>query len=195
RRCFAFRGENKYHTILGGGPCYAPHPSDPSVALLALDASVLVVGPTERRVISLKEFFVLPQRDHEWADGYHPVTVLDTDEIVAEVIIPQVSDGARSAFVKVMERGAWDFALVSAAASLTMEGDTVASSRIALGGVASIPWRLEASEAALRGERLSEEGVHGAVEAAVADARPLEHNGYKVALVKQALTQALCALA
>ncbi|MCU0520955.1 MAG: FAD binding domain-containing protein [Anaerolineae bacterium] len=201
RRCFAFQGENKYHTIFGGGPCFAPHPSDPSVALMALDASVLVVGPQDRdhrngfRVVPLAEFFVLPRRDHEWADGYHPVTLLETDEIVAAVVVPQAADGARSAFVKVMERGAWDFALVSAAVSLTMDGNRVAASRVVLGGVAPIPWRANQAEAALRGERVSEDGVARAVRAAVADARPLGHNEYKVALAKQALAQAFRALA
>ncbi len=192
RRCFAFRGENKYHTILGGGPCYAVHPSDPAVALLALGASVLLIGPRNRRVVPLGEFYALPQRDRQVADGYHPVTVLATGEIVAEIIVPQAEEGTWSAYVKVMERGAWDFALVSAAVSLDnggRHGPSLPASRWA--AVAPIPWRAEAAEAALVGQRLTDAVTREVAEAAVTGARPLEHNGYKVALVKSALAQAL----
>ncbi len=199
RRCFAFQGENKYHTILGPGPCYAVHPSDPAVALLALDASVLLIGPRDRRTLPLEAFYTAPQRDLQRADGYHPVTVLEPDELLAEVIVPRPADGAESTYVKVTERGAWDFALVSVAVSLVRSGGTVESARIALGGVATVPWRARDAEQRLVGRALSEdaldEAAEAAAEAALAGARPLEHNGYKLDLVKNTLRRAVHTLA
>jgi xanthine dehydrogenase YagS FAD-binding subunit len=190
-RCFAVRAENKYHTLLGASPCYAVHPSDPAVALMALGASVLLVGPGGRRVVPLDEFYAVPKRDRQAADGYHPVALLATDEVVAEIIIPDAPEGTWSAYVKVMDRGAWDFALVSAAVCLTMAGDLVEAARVALGGVATIPWRAEAAETALVGRSLTSDTSQAAAEAAISAARPLEHNGYKVELVKNVVAQAL----
>ncbi|MGC9349712.1 MAG: FAD binding domain-containing protein [Anaerolineae bacterium] len=191
RRCFAYQGLNTYHTIFGPGPCYAVHPSDPAVALLALDASVLVVSPRDRRTLSLGEFYVSPTPDRARASGYHPVTVLDPDEMIVEVIIPMQSEGTQSAYAKAMERSTWDFALVSAAVVLVASDDVVDDVRIALGGVATSPWRAEAAEAALKGQHLTPQTIADAAEAAVEDARPLEHNGYKVDLVKAVLQEAL----
>jgi xanthine dehydrogenase YagS FAD-binding subunit len=191
KRCFAYKGENKYHTILGGGPCYAVHPSDPAVALLALNASVLVVGPQQRRTLPLEEFYVLPRPDRQCQDGYHPVTSLAPNELIVEILVPRPAEHAWSVYVKRTERGAWDFALVSAAVSLTMEGEVVKGARVALGGVAPIPWRAHEVEVALVGQPLSPEVIDRAAEAAVRDAQPLEHNAYKLELVKGTLRQAL----
>jgi xanthine dehydrogenase YagS FAD-binding subunit len=191
RRCFAFKGENKYHTILGGGPCYAVHPSDPAVALLALDASLLMISPNQRRTLPLEDFYVMPRPDRQREDGYHPVTVLAPNELIVEILVPPPAEGARSMYVKRTERGAWDFALVSAAVSLTMEGEVVQDARVALGGVAPIPWRAREVEEMLVGQPLSPEIIERAAEAAVREAKPLEHNAYKLELVKGTLRQAL----
>ena len=156
RQCLAFRGENKYHAILGGGPCYIVHPSDPAVALLALNASVVVAGPRGTRTVPMTEFYLLPKQDA------HSETVLAADELMTEVMIPLPAAGARSArgaYVKVAERQAWDFSLVSAAVQLTLDGDTVAGARVALGGVAPVPWRAEEAEGALVGQTLDEETI------------------------------------
>ena len=194
QRCFAFQGENKYHTILGGGPCYAVHPSDPGVALLALGASALLVGPRDRRTVPLESFYRLPKRDYYWANGYHPVTVLEPNEVVAEIIIPAANSAARSVYVKITERGTWDFALVSAAVSLVVSGGGVEAVSIALGGVAPVPWRARAAEAALSGKALDDDVIEQVAAASVANARPLARNRYKVDLVKSALSQALRSL-
>jgi xanthine dehydrogenase YagS FAD-binding subunit len=191
RRCFAFQGLNTYHTIFGPGPCYAVHPSDPAVALLALEASVQVVGPRDRKTLPLGDFYTRATPDRARANGYHPVTVLEPDEMVTEVLIPTPLEGVRTAYAKAMERGTWDFALVSAAVALVAPDDVVDDVRIALGGVATAPWRSEAAEAALKGKEITEETIAEAAEAAVEEARPLEHNGYKVDLVKGLLRQAL----
>jgi xanthine dehydrogenase YagS FAD-binding subunit len=194
RKCFAFRGENKYHTIMGKGPCYAVHPSDPAVALLALDASVVLTGPEGERTLPLAAFYRPPAPDVQRANGYHPVTVLAPDELITDVVIPRPEEGTRSTYVKMMERGDWDFALVSVAVRLRMSGETVAGAKIALGGVATIPWLRDGAAEALVGEPLTEDAFDAAADAAVADARPLEHNGYKVDLLKGAIKQALRAL-
>ena len=191
QRCFAFKGENKYHTILGGGPCYAVHPSDPAVALLALDASLVIVSPNQRRTLPLEDFYVVPRPDRQRDDGYHPVAVLAPNDLIVEILVPRPEEAARSIYVKRTERGAWDFALVSAAVSLTLEGEIVQKARVALGGVAPIPWRAHAVEEQLVGQPLSAEVIEQAAEAAVREAKPLEHNAYKLELVKGTLRQAL----
>jgi xanthine dehydrogenase YagS FAD-binding subunit len=188
QRCFAVRGENKYHTILGRGPCQAVHPSDPAVALLALDASVVIAGPAGERTLPLADLYRLPDRESRRA------TVLALDELITEILIPAPPAGSRSAYVKVAERPAWDFALVSAAVRLTVSGDVVEEARVALGGVAPAPWRALEAEGALAGKPLAPEVIAEAAEAATAGARPLEHNGYKVDLVRGVVRQALRSL-
>jgi xanthine dehydrogenase YagS FAD-binding subunit len=185
QRCFAVQGDNTYHTILGRSPCHAVHPSDPAVALAALEASVNVTGVGGSRVVLLDEFFRLPSRDNR---NDH---ILALDELITEVIIPDTSPGTRSTYVKIAERSSWDFALVSVAVRLTMTDGFVRKARISLGGVAPIPWRASDAEDALLGTELSDEVIEAAATAAVTGARPMSHNGYKVDLVKGAVRQAL----
>jgi xanthine dehydrogenase YagS FAD-binding subunit len=146
-------------------------------------------------MVPLHDFYLLPRREHQTSEGYHPVTVLAADEIVVAITIPPAPEGTRSAYVKISERGAWDFAMVSAAVRLTVQEDTVRSARVVLGGVAAIPWRAAEAEAALTGRPTSEEAIREAAEASVEGAHPLEHNTYKVPLTVQALAQALRSLA
>jgi xanthine dehydrogenase YagS FAD-binding subunit len=185
QRCFAFRGENKYHAIFGGGPCHIVHPSDPAVALLALDASVVVAGKGSRRTVPLNGFYLLPKQD-----AHHEVA-LAADELVTEVLIPSPAAGARGTYVKVAERQAWDFALLSTAVQLRFDGDTVREARVALGAVAPIPWRAEGAEAVLSGHALTPDVIEQAAEAATAGARPLAQNAYKIELARGVVRQAL----
>jgi xanthine dehydrogenase YagS FAD-binding subunit len=189
QQCFAYRGESKYHAILGGGPCHIVHPSDPAVALLALDASLVVAGPAGTRAVRLGEFYLLPRQDA------HREVALGHDELVTEVAIPAPPPGARGTYLKVAERQAWDFALVSVAVQLHLDSDIVQSARVALGGVAPVPWRAEGAERVLSGVPLTAEAIERAAQAATAGARPLAQNAYKVdlaqGLVRQALQQ-LC---
>jgi xanthine dehydrogenase YagS FAD-binding subunit len=117
--------------------------------------------------------------------------VLAADELLTEVIIPVPAEGARSAYVKVAEREAWDFALVSAAVQLALDGDTVRAARVALGGVAPVPWRATAAEEALVGQTLSAETVEHAALASTEGARPLARNAYKVELAQGVVREAL----
>lgn len=183
--CYAFRGENKYHVLLGGGPCYAVHPSDPAVALVALDASVRLTGPDSERSLPLSAFYHKPSRDERTG------TALALNQLITAVEIPLPPAGSRSAYVKVADRSSWDFALTSVAAVLTVASDTVQRARIALGGVATTPWRATAAEDALVGRPLGAEAIEAAATGAVEGVRPLEHNAYKVDLLQGAVREAL----
>jgi xanthine dehydrogenase YagS FAD-binding subunit len=176
--CFALGGQNQFHAILGGDMCVYVHPSDTAPALVALDATLNLVGPDGERSVPAEHFFVLP------SDDPTVETVLAPGEIVTEVAIPAPPDGAVSRYRKVRSRDAWDFALASIALNVELSGDLAGDVRIALGGVAPIPWRAVEAEAVVRGERLTPEVAARAADAAVADAYPLEHNGAKVAIVK-----------
>ena len=183
--CYAFRGENKYHTVLGRGPCHAVHPSDPAVALMALDASVVMVSPSGQRTISLSDFYRLPTQDNRQNN------VLAPNELITEVRIPRPSTGSRGTYAKVAERQSWDHALVSVAVQLTFAEAVIGEARVVLGGVASVPWRAPEAKKALAGSPLSPEVIERAAQAATAAAQPLEHNGYKVEMTRGVVRQAL----
>jgi xanthine dehydrogenase YagS FAD-binding subunit len=187
-KCFAIEGENRYHAIFGGDPCYIVHPSDTAPMLLALGASLRIVGPTGGRTVRLDDFFVLPDTDLENEN------ILATGEIVAEVLLPSPASGLMSSYRKIRERGSWDFALVSVALALQMSGQRVLAGRVVFGGVAPMPWRSKAAEAAIVGKELGPEIVRMAASAAVADAEPLEQNGYKVPLLEAAVEESLLAV-
>ncbi len=186
--CFAYNGENKYHAILGGGPCYIVHPSDCAPALIAFRASVTIVSPKGQRIVPLEEFFVLPSRrlDHE--------TILEPDEIVTEIQVPTPPPNTRSTYLKFKERDSHDFAIVGAAVVMRLKGKVCEDVRIVLSGVAPIPWRSPEAEAVLKGKAITLELAEQAGKAAVAKAQPLAQNTYKVpltqAIVKQAVLKA-----
>ncbi len=187
--CYAVEGENRYHAIFGGGPCYIVHPSDTAPMLVALGAAVRVAGPRGEREIPAAELFVLPEQD------LHHETVLRPDEMITEVSLPRPAAGLRSSYRKVRERGSWDFALTSVALALRLSGRRVEEARVVLGGVAPIPWRSPAAEAALTGQTLDAATARAAAEAAAGGAEPLEQNGYKVPLVKGVVEESLLGLA
>ncbi len=184
-KCFAVGGDNEYHAILGGGPCYIVHPSDLAPALIALNATIA----TNNREMPLEEFFRLP------AQRMDSETVLEQGEIVTGVKVPAEMAGWKSYYYKARERESFDWALSSCAVALRTSGSTVQEARVVLGGVAPIPWRSKEAEAALRGKTLDESVAEAAGRAAVAMAEPMSENRYKVALtrnvVKIALLEAL----
>lgn len=188
QRCFAFQGENQRHAILGGGPCYIVHPSDSAVALLALDASVQVAGPSAVRSVPLGEFYLLPRQDA------HREAALEPHELLVGVTVPKPAPGARGVYLKVSERGQHDFALGSVALQIVLDQDVVREARVVLGGVAPVPWRAQEAESALSGRPLSDATIQEASLAATAGARPLAQNGYKVELAQGLVREALRAL-
>lgn len=184
--CPARTGENQYHAILEGGPCYIVHPSDPAVALTALDAQVELTGGGGTRTVPISEFYVLPRdrMDHE--------TILRPGELVTAISLTGASAGGRQLYRKLMQRGAWDFALASIAAARRADGTV----RIALGGVAPRPWRVpESVEEDVASGGLDEDSIAALAERALYDAEPLSKNAYKVSLAASLLRDAMRDLA
>lgn len=183
--CPAKDGENQYHAILDGGPCYIVHPSDPAVALTALDAVVEIVGGTATRRVPIAEFYALPTErlDRE--------TVLAAGEYVGAIEIPASSANGVQKYTKLMQRGAWDFALVSCAATRRVSGDI----RIVLGGVAPRPWRVpESLEEDVAAGGLEEDTIAIVAERALYDAKPLGSNAYKVKLAETLIRRSIAEL-
>jgi xanthine dehydrogenase YagS FAD-binding subunit len=187
--CYSVSGENQFHAIFGGGPSFIVHPSDTAPALVALDAKFRIVGPSGERVMPAAEFFVLPKENAAREN------VLKDDEALAAVILPAARASVRSTYHKIMDREAWTHAVVSAAVVLDMDQDVCRSARIVLGGVAPVPWRLPEVEKLLAGKTLTPALAAQAGEAAVAGARPLAKNGYKVPLTRAMVRRTLNNLA
>jgi xanthine dehydrogenase YagS FAD-binding subunit len=180
--CPAVDGENQYLAILEGGPCHIVHPSDPAVTLVALDAIVEIASIRGRRTVPISEFYVLP------SERLDQETVLAPGEFVSSIVLPQASEGGIQHYHKLMQRGAWDFALVSIAACKRRDGDV----RLVLGGVAPRPWRVNSSvEEDVASGGLDEDTIATLAERALYDAEPMSQNGYKVALAASLLRQAM----
>lgn len=181
--CYAVEGENKYHCIIGGGPCFIVHPSDTAVALLALDASVTVFSGKKSRQIPLDEFFVLPEK------LVTRENILKPGEIVTEILVPDVPPGTRSGYLKLKERGVWDFATVSAAAVLQIQQDIVKAARVALGGVAPIPWWEKQLSSQLKGMTTKSDNLEQIAANSLKEAEPLEQNAYKIPMARNLITR------
>jgi xanthine dehydrogenase YagS FAD-binding subunit len=182
--CPARDGENQYHAILDGGPCFIVHPSDPAVALTALDAELELSSARGTRRVRIEDFYVLP------SDRLDQETVLEPGEVVASVTIPAASAGTQL-YRKQIQRGAWDFALASIAAVRRRDGMV----RIVLGGVAPRPWRApESVEEDVASGGLDEDSILSLAERALYDARPLAKNGYKVTIAESLIRDAIRAL-
>jgi len=188
-RCYAVGGVNTYHAIFGSGPSYIVHPSDAAPALMALGATVHIHGPRGANEVVLDDFFTMPEMN------IRRENILRPNEIVTEISIPKPEANSRGMFLKVRERESIDFALVSLAAQMTVVNGTCERASLVLGGVAPIPWRALEAEDYLRGRRITEARAESAAEAAVEDAAPMPHNGYKVEIAKNLVKQAVQALA
>jgi xanthine dehydrogenase YagS FAD-binding subunit len=183
--CQARDGENQQHAIFDLSPCVAVHPSDPATALTALDAEVTLCGPRGERTLPISEFFHAPQ-----AFARTETTVWD-DEILTAIHVPFLPAGTRSVYLKAMDRKVWAFALVSVAAVIQMEPGKMRAARLALGGVANVPRRATEAEQMLLGAAPDETTFGRAADAALANAVPLAHNGYKVPLAHSLIVRAL----
>lgn len=184
--CAALGGLNRGHAILGTSECcIATHPSDMAIALVALDARVIVAGEEQERAIPVRELHRLP--------GDHPEieTVLEHGELITAVDIPPLSFATRSVYIKVRDRASYAFALASAAVALDIEDGIIRDARIALGGVATKPWRSVEAEDALRGRSAGADTYRMAADRALADAQPREHNAFKIELARRTLVRAL----
>jgi len=187
--CGSLAGRHERQAIFGWTQdCVAVQPSDPAVALAMLDAQADVLGPAGPRTIPMREFH-LTQR--EAADAGQPMreTRLEPGELITGYRLPVSAD--RQAYVKVRERASYEYAIVSAAAAVRLDGGLIAAARVALGSVAQRPWRLTAAEAGLPGTPLTREALIPVIERAMADAAPLPQNGFKVTMARNAAVRAL----
>jgi xanthine dehydrogenase YagS FAD-binding subunit len=184
--CAALHGLNRNHAIFGWSEaCVATNPSDVAVALAAMDAIVIVRGRTGERSIPFTDFHRLPGSTPERDNA------LDRGELILAIEVPGSVEARASHYLKVRDRESYEFALASAAVALDLHDGRVADARIALGGVATVPWRATAAEQALRGQAIDDRSIEGAADSAFAEARPHEHNAFKVALGKQTVARAL----
>lgn len=187
-RCYSVNGENQQHAIFGGGPSFIVHPSDTAPALVALHAAFDVVGPQGTRTLSAEDFFVLPSQNPARENS-----MLES-ELLTAVRLPMPSVNTVSTYFKVMDREAWTHAEVSVAVVLVRDGAAISSASVVLGGVAPIPWRLPDVERFLVGQPLNASVAQQAGVMAIADARPLAKNGYKLPMTSAAVERALLRL-
>lgn len=189
-RCFAAEGENEHHAIIGTARgCNRVAPSDLAPALIAHDARVTLVSARGTRSIPLAELFTDPalhSRDEH---------TIKRGEILTEVHVPEAGLQRRGTYLKAMERKTWSFALVSVAAAARVREGKLRDSRIVLGGVAPVPWRVAAAEAEIDGRPFGDALARRAADVLLADAAPLAQNGYKVRLAKELVRRALTQLA
>lgn len=184
--CSAIGGVNRIHAIFGTSPsCIATHPSDMCVALAALEAKVRVAGPGGERTIPFADFHRLP------GDAPERDTTLSPDEIVLAVDLPDEEFGAHHTYLKLRDRLSYAFALVSVAAVIKRDGDTIRSARFALGGVAHKPWRNAQAEAFLVGKPATTETFAAAADIVVAEAQPQSENAFKIELARRAIARGL----
>ena len=188
--CDAIEGFNRIHAILGASPaCIATHPSDMCVALAALDATVHLSGASGQRTMPFTLVHRLP------GDTPQIETEVQPGELITAVELPPMPLAARSTYRKVRDRASYAFALVSVAAALEVENGTVVDVRLALGGVAHKPWRALNAENTLRGKAATAENFQAAAQAELAEAKPLEHNAFKVELANRVIVAVLQELA
>jgi xanthine dehydrogenase YagS FAD-binding subunit len=184
--CSAIKGLNRMHAILGTSEaCIATHPSDMCVALAALEARVHVAGPRGERTIAFENFHRLPGDTPQSDTNLHP------DEIITAVVLPARGFATNFTYLKIRDRLSYAFALVSVAAALELEGDSIKEARLALGGVAHKPWRDTAAEAALRGKASNEPTFTHAADLLLRDAKGFTHNAFKIDLARRAIVRAL----
>jgi xanthine dehydrogenase YagS FAD-binding subunit len=188
--CAALQGINRSHAVLGTSDrCIASYPGDFAQALVALDAEVEVSGAKGTRRIPFANLHRPP------GETPHIETNLAPGELITAFRVPPTPFARRSLFLKIRDRESYEFALASAAVALDLEDGIVKEARIALGGVAALPWRAREAEAHLKGKELNDESKSAAADAAFASAKPHGHNGFKIELGKRALVRALSQVA
>jgi xanthine dehydrogenase YagS FAD-binding subunit len=185
--CSALNGINRNHAIFGwSDACVATNASDVAVAFAALDAKIVVRSPNGEQSIPFAEFHRLP------GDTPERDNVIGRGDLIVAVEVPARPEGRASHYLKVRDRQSYEFALVSAAAAVAMDGQRVVSARLALGGVAHKPWRLGDAEGALPGASLDDvDALRSAISLSFVDARPLAHNAFKIELAQRAALRAL----
>jgi xanthine dehydrogenase YagS FAD-binding subunit len=184
--CAALEGYNRGHAVLGtSDDCIATYPGDWAQALIALDAKVEILGQRETRTINFADLH------RDYGKTPHIETTLQPGELIRAFVVPSGPHTRRSLYLKIRDRESYEFALAAAAVALDLDGERLRDVRIALGGVATKPWRAREAEAVLRGQPLTEENAVRAAEAAFANAVPRGHNAFKIRLGRETIVRAL----
>lgn len=184
--CAALEGWNRYNAVLGGSDqCIAAHFSDVSNVLAALEATVYVLGPESERAIPFTDFHLLPGDTPELEHALRP------GELILRLEVPRSAAAENSVYVKIRDRNSYAFAISSAAAGLEVTGGRIRDAKLALGAVATKPWKVPKAERYLTGKAPTEENFRRAAAIAVEGAEPREFNAFKVELVQRALVEAL----
>jgi xanthine dehydrogenase YagS FAD-binding subunit len=179
--CYAIKGDNRYHAIMEGKGCFAVCPSDIALALTALDAELMIASTGGERVVPITDFYQTL--------GH----VLKPDEILTKILVPKPPDNATQTFLKYRLRESVDFAIVSVASVISLEGGICRDASIALGAVAPVPIKAIEAEQIIKGKPLDAKTAEEAAEAAVANAKPLSMNAYKIEVTKILLQRAIIA--
>jgi xanthine dehydrogenase YagS FAD-binding subunit len=184
--CPAINGENRMHAILGGSEhCIATYPGDMAVAMLVLDAELELTGQDGMRTVPIGDFHKIP------GDTPNVETVLQPGEMITAIDVPASAAAKRSHYLKVRDRASFEFALVSAAVALELDGGTIRSVRVAAGGVGTKPWRLPEVEAVLTGKQADAASLKAAADEAGAGANPAHMNAFKLVLLRRTVLRAL----
>lgn len=184
--CSAVDGHNRMLAILGTSKdCIASNPSDQNVALTALEATIQIEGPKGKRSVPILDFYLVPGSTPDREN------VLEPGEIITSVTLPSPVAGTNSTYLKLRDRAAYEFALVSAAIVMKVSGGKIQHIRVALGGVGTKPWRSFEAERALEGRAADRASFVKAAEAALKDARPASENAFKVELSRRCIVRAL----
>src|SRR4029077_13151034 len=184
--CPAITGSNRMLAVLGTSEhCIATNPSDMSVAMAALEATIHVQGPKGQRSVPIGDFHLLP--------GTTPnrETVLEPGDLITHVTLPAPTPGSRSLYIKLRDRASYEFALASAAVVVTTSGGKITRARVALGGVGTKPWRSPEAEGELTNQSATDDVFQKAADVALRNAKPQSQNGFKVELAKRCLMHAL----
>jgi xanthine dehydrogenase YagS FAD-binding subunit len=179
KRCYALAGENAEHAIMGGNKCFAVCPSDIATVLLALDAKVRIVGPTDQRMVGVEEFYTVLGN------------IMKPNEMITEIRIPTLQPDTKQRYLKFRLRKAIDFALSSVATAITIKAGVVSNIRIVFGGVAPIPYRALKAEETIKGKVITESLAETAVKGALIEATPLSKNAYKMVIMESLAKRAI----
>jgi xanthine dehydrogenase YagS FAD-binding subunit len=185
--CFALDGENQYHAIFGNDDgCAIVHPSATAVALMALNARLKIVSQNDEKEIGTEEFFITPDEDITREN------ILQSNEIITEIIIPNEMKQYKSFYIKQKEKQAFDWPIADVAVALKIEGNICNDARIVLGSAAPVPLRVKDAESVLVGSAITKELVRKAADKALERATPLSENGYKVKVFKAVIYRTIC---
>lgn len=184
-KCYAQEGENQFHAIFNNGLCAIVHPSGVAGPLVAMGAKIELTGPRDKRELPLEEFFTPPMVN------LHAENQLGADEIVTAIRVPALPAGAKSFYIKQMEKESFDWPIADAAAVLEMDGNTCKKASIVLGAAAPVPHRAEEAEAVVNGQQINEELANKAAQAALKLASPMSQNGYKLAVFQAVIARTI----